>query len=284
MTSSKINFSPKGLFIGGKWVDSYKGGRFSTINPSNGQHLGEVPLAEKEDVNRAVIAAKQAFQDWGKMPLKERAGFLIKLADKLLENRDELGMMDCVDSGNALNGMKGDVDWSSDSLKYFAGLISEIKGETFSEKPGHFNFTRRQPYGVVAKINPFNHPLRFCAEKSAAALAAGNTVIVKASEQAPLSSLRFAEICEEILNVLIGSMSTIGPRPHMVGEDITLEKNIDRYRMRRFVKPGITGAAQVYGFRGETKTTEDMKDRVEYDIWYLESWSLILDVKLILYH
>ena len=209
MTSSKINFSPKGLFIGGKWVDSYKGGRFSTINPSNGQHLGEVPLAEKEDVNRAVIAAKQAFQDWGKMPLKERAGFLIKLADKLLENRDELGMMDCVDSGNALNGMKGDVDWSSDSLKYFAGLISEIKGETFSEKPGHLNFTRRQPYGVVAKINPFNHPLRFCAEKSAAALAAGNTVIVKASEQAPLSSLRFAEICEEILpegvvNVLTG--------------------------------------------------------------------------------
>ena len=185
MTSSKINFSPKGLFIGGKWVDSYKGERFSTINPSNGQHLGEVPLAEKEDVNRAVIAAKQAFQDWGKMPLKERAGFLIKLADKLLENRDELGMMDCVDSGNALKGMKGDVDWSSDSLKYFAGLISEIKGETFSEKPGHLNFTRRQPYGVVAKINPFNHPLRFCAEKSAAALAAGNTVIVKASEQAP---------------------------------------------------------------------------------------------------
>ena len=127
-----------------------------------------------------------------------------------MDNRDELGLMDCLDSGNALSGMQGDVDWSSDTLKYFAGLISEIKGETMSEKPGHLNFTRRQPYGVVAKINPFNHPLRFCAEKSAAALAAGNTVVVTASEQAPLSSLRFAEICEQVLpagvvNVLTGN-------------------------------------------------------------------------------
>ena len=134
----------------------------------------------------------------------------MSLADTLLDNRDELGLMDCLDSGNALSGMQGDVDWSSDTLKYFAGLISEIKGETMSEKPGHLNFTRRQPYGVVAKINPFNHPLRFCAEKSAAALAAGNTVVVTASEQAPLSSLRFAEICEQVLpagvvNVLTGN-------------------------------------------------------------------------------
>jgi len=144
------------------------------------------------------------------VPIKERAGFLVSLADTLLDNRDELGLMDCLDSGNALSGMQGDVDWSSDTLKYFAGLISEIKGETMSEKPGHLNFTRRQSYGVVAKINPFNHPLRFCAEKSAAALAAGNTVVVTASEQAPLSSLRFAEICEQVLpagvvNVLTGN-------------------------------------------------------------------------------
>ena len=209
MKSPKLNFSPKGLYIGGRWTDSIKGKKFESINPSNGEYLGEVPLAEKEDVNRAVIAAKQAFQDWSRMPIKERAKFLTNLANKLDENRDELGLMDCVDSGNALVGMKGDVDWSSDTLRYFAGMISEIKGETFSERFGHLNFTRRQPFGVVAKINPFNHPLRFCAEKSAAALAAGNTVVVKASEQAPLSSLKFAELCEEVMppgvvNVLTG--------------------------------------------------------------------------------
>jgi betaine-aldehyde dehydrogenase len=172
-------------------------------------YLGELPLADEEDVNRAVIAAKEAFYDWSRMPIKERAGFLDALAEILQDKRDELGLMDCLDSGNTISGMKEDVDWSADTLRYFAGLIAEIKGETFSEKPGHLNFTRREPYGVVAKINPFNHPLRFCAEKSAAALAAGNTVVIKASEQAPLSSLRFAEICHEVLppgvvNVLTG--------------------------------------------------------------------------------
>ena len=159
MTSQIINtpeldFSPKGLLIGGKWEESSNGKRFKTINPSNQQHLGEVPLADKKDVDRAVKAAKNAFPAWSRMPIKERAGFLINLADRLMDNRDVLGMMDCVDSGNALSGMKGDVNWSSDSLKFFANLITEIKGQTHSEKSGHLNFTRRHPYGVVAKINP----------------------------------------------------------------------------------------------------------------------------------
>ena len=121
--------------------------------------------------------------------------------------------MDCVDSGNAISGMVGDVDWTVETILYFAGLMREIKGETFSQQPGHLNFTRRQPYGVVAKINPFNHPFRFCAEKAAAPLAAGNTVVIKGSDQAPLSSLRFAEICEGILppgvvNVVTGDAET----------------------------------------------------------------------------
>ena len=209
MKTPELGFSPKGLYIGGKWEESVKGKTFESINPANLDYLGELPLADEEDVNRAVIAAKEAFYDWSRMPIKERAGFLDALAEILQDKRDELGLMDCLDSGNTISGMKGDVDWSADTLRYFAGLIAEIKGETFSEKPGHLNFTRREPYGVVAKINPFNHPLRFCAEKSAAALAAGNTVVIKASEQAPLSSLRFAEICHEVLppgvvNVLTG--------------------------------------------------------------------------------
>ena len=209
MKTPELGFSPKGLYIGGKWEESVKGKTFESINPANMDYLGELPLADEEDVNRAVIAAKEAFYDWSRMPIKERAGFLDALAEILQDKRDELGLMDCLDSGNTISGMKGDVDWSADTIRYFAGLIAEIKGETFSEKPGHLNFTRREPYGVVAKINPFNHPLRFCAEKSAAALAAGNTVVIKASEQAPLSSLRFAEICHEVLppgvvNVLTG--------------------------------------------------------------------------------
>ena len=105
--------------------------------------------------------------------------------------------------------MHGDMIWTADWLRYCAGLVTEIKGETFSQGERHLNFTRRQPFGVVAKINPFNHPFRFCAEKAAAPLVAGNTVVIKGSEQAPLSSLRLGELCDGIfppgaVNILTG--------------------------------------------------------------------------------
>ena len=216
MTSTaapSINFSPKGLYIGGEWQEGKGGETFESFNPSNAEKLGEVPLAREADVDRAVAAAKAAFPAWSDMPITKRAALLEELADRMAALRDELGMMDCLDAGNTLGGMKGDVDWTVDSYRYFAGLVREVKGETFSERPGHLNLTRRQPYGVVVKINPFNHPFRFCAEKSASALVTGNTVVLKASEQAPISSLRFAELCDEILpkgvvNVLTGGIET----------------------------------------------------------------------------
>jgi betaine-aldehyde dehydrogenase len=211
MIGPELNFAPRGLYIGGQWQEAADGGRLETINPSTGERLGDVPLATEADVDRAVRAGRGAFEsDWGRMPVAERAGYLHRLADRLHAHREELGLMDCVDSGNALAGMTGDVDWTVNTLRFFAGLVTEIKGETSSQGPRHMNFTRRQPYGVVAKINPFNHPFRFCAEKAAAALAAGNTVVVKGPEQAPLSSLRFAELCDGVLppgvvNVVTGS-------------------------------------------------------------------------------
>jgi len=112
-----------------------------------------------------------------------------------------------------VTGMRGDMKWTSDTYRYFAGLITEIKGESMSREPGHLNVTLRQPYGVVAKINPFNHPFRFCAEKAAAALAAGNTVVIKGPEQAPLSGLKLGELCEGIfppgvVNIVTGDGKT----------------------------------------------------------------------------
>ena len=99
--------------------------------------------------------------------------------------------------------------WTAEWMRYCAGLVTEIKGETFSQGDRHLNLTRRQPFGVVAKISPFNHPFRFCAEKASAPLAVGNTVVIKGSEQAPLSSLRLGELCEGIfppgvVNILTG--------------------------------------------------------------------------------
>jgi betaine-aldehyde dehydrogenase len=170
-------------------------------------------MAGEADVDRAVASAKKAFKDWGRMPMRERARALEALARRIREHRERLALIDAVDSGNAIAGMRGDMDWTADTLEYFAGLVTEIKGETSSQGPRHLNMTRRQPYGVVAKINPFNHPFRFCIEKAAAPLAAGNCVVIKGSEQAPLSSLLIGELVRDVLppgvvNVVTGDGKT----------------------------------------------------------------------------
>jgi betaine-aldehyde dehydrogenase len=208
-----LGFEPKGLFIGGAWVKARSGETITSINPSNGEILGEAPLASEEDVDSAVAAAKDAFPAWAAMPVTSRAKLLIQLAEKIDEHANHLALMDALDSGNAISGMRGDMKWTSDTYRYFAGLVTEIKGETMSNEPGHLNITLRQPYGVVAKINAFNHPFRFCAEKAAAALAAGNTVVIKGPEQAPLSSLKLGELCEDIfppgvVNIVTGDGQT----------------------------------------------------------------------------
>ena len=198
MTTPDLNFSPKGLYIGGEWHDSIDGGTFETINPSNLEKLGDVPDATEKDVDRAVAAAKAAFVEWRRVPIDERARCLEALARRIEDHAEDLALIDAVDAGNALVGMLGDMDWTARTLRYFAGLITEIKGESSSHGPRHLNVTRRSPYGVVAKINAFNHPFRFCAEKAAAPLAAGNCVVIKGSEQAPLSSLKLGELCDGI--------------------------------------------------------------------------------------
>jgi betaine-aldehyde dehydrogenase len=174
------------------------------------EKLADVPTAGEADVDAAAKAAKAAFNDWSRVLIKERARCLQLLAGLIEENADELALLDAVDSGNAIVGMRDDMIWTADWLRYCAALVTEIKGETFSQGSRHLNLTRRQPFGVVAKINPFNHPFRFCAEKAAAPLAAGNTVVIKGSEQAPLSSLRLGELCDGIfpagvVNIITGN-------------------------------------------------------------------------------
>lgn len=198
MQSPPLNFTARGLYIGGRWIAPSAGKSFASINPSNMEKLADIPAAEEADVDIAVKAAKQAFKEWSRVPIKERARCLELLADRIEGNADELALLDAVDSGNAIVGMRGDMIWTADWLRYCAGLVTEIKGETFSQGERHLNWTIRQPFGVVAKINPFNHPFRFCAEKTAAPLVAGNTVVIKGSEQAPLSSLRLGELCDGI--------------------------------------------------------------------------------------
>lgn len=209
----QLGYEARGLYYGGRWVEPASGRSFASINPSTGRKLGDVPYADASDVDRAVKAAAKGFAVWQKVGLKERARCLEAWAKRVREQATRLALIDAVDSGNAVKGMEGDMHWAADSLEYFAGLITELKGSTSSQGPCHLNFTRRQPYGVVAKLNAFNHPFRFCVEKAAAPLAAGNCVVIKSSEQAPLSSFDVAALAEGIfppgvVNVLAGDGAT----------------------------------------------------------------------------
>jgi len=213
MNEPDLGYKQRGLYYGGRWIEATSGKTFPSINPSTGTKLGDVPYADPKDVDLAVRAAAKGFEDWSKVGIKERAKCLEAWAKRIRGEAKRLALIDAVDSGNAVKGMEGDMHWTADTLEYFAGLVTEVKGTTSSYGPRHMNFTRRQPYGVVAKLNPFNHPFRFCVEKAAAPLAAGNTVVIKSSEQAPLSSFEVALLAEGIfppgvVNVVAGDGAT----------------------------------------------------------------------------
>jgi len=213
MGSEKMRYTPKGLYIGGRWVPGAPRKGFVTVNPATGERLAEVPGAGEAEVGQAVGAAKQGFAEWRRFPPGDRAARVGELARRIAACADEIALMDAVDSGNTIQGMRHDVHAAVEALKFFAGIAREIKGETLDTGSNRLNYTLRQPFGVVAKINPFNHPFRFAAEKAAAPLVAGNSVVIKPPEQAPLSSLRLAELCEGlfppgVITVIAGGAET----------------------------------------------------------------------------
>ena len=180
-----------------------------TINPGTGDSLGKVAICDAADVARAVTAAEAGFREWRDVLPLERAKILKSIAAILRENAGELALIDAADCGNPVSEMIGDAMIAAAQTEFFAGLVTEMKGNSIPMGPNVMNFSVREPLGVVSRIIPFNHPFMFCAGKSAAPLAAGNAVIVKPPEQSPLSSLRLAELLDGVLpkgvfNVLPG--------------------------------------------------------------------------------
>lgn len=179
-------------------------------SPGSGASLGEVADASARDVDAAVAAAREAFPGWRDTPPLERARLLRRMAQIVRENARELAMLDALDCGNPVAAMVGDAAIAAAQIDFFAGLVTEMKGASIPMGPDRLNASVREPLGVVARIVPFNHPFMFAAGKSAAPLAAGNTIVVKPPEQAPLSALRLAELLEGVLppgvfNVVTGA-------------------------------------------------------------------------------
>src|ERR671931_2747627 len=184
-------------YYAGKWQ---KGSRYAEVtNPATGESLGKVTDGTVADAEAAIAAAKAAFREWRRVPPLERAKMLREIANVLRRNGDELAMLDAADCGNPYAEMVRDANMGAAQLDFYAGLVTEMKGASIPMGPDAVNFSVREPFGVVARIIPFNHPFMFVAGKSAAPLAAGNTIVVKPPEQAPLSSLRLAELIDGIL-------------------------------------------------------------------------------------
>src|SRR6266581_3099868 len=198
------------MLIGGKWVDSASGEVLEVEDPAHRRPIAEVPRGGVEDVARAVQAAADAFPAWSRTIPRERGRLLARIADALEARVEELARTIALETGNALRTQaRPEAKTTVDIIRYFGGLGSELKGETIPFGEHVLSYTRREPLGVVGAIIPWNAPILLAALKIGPALCAGNTLVLKAAEDAPLGVLMLAEICQEflppgVLNVLTG--------------------------------------------------------------------------------
>ena len=197
-------------YIGGEWVDSAGGETMEVLNPATGETIAEVPASNPEDADRAVLAAKAALSEWLETTPGERAEILLKLADVIEQNKDELAELESRNVGKPLPASRDEFPVSADNVRFFAGAARVLEGRSAGEyMRGYTSMIRREPIGVVAGIAPWNYPLMMAVWKLAPALAAGNVQVLKPSEQTPLTALRLMELAEGILppgvlNVITG--------------------------------------------------------------------------------
>ena len=197
-------------FIDGESRPPSGGDREPVLNPATGEEIATSPLSGEEDVDAAVQAAKRAFKDWSETPPGERAHALLKLADSLEEHGEELSQMESLNVGKPIEAMREEIPVLVDNLRFFAGAARTLDGLATGEyMKGYTSMIRREPIGVVGQIAPWNYPLMMAIWKIGPALATGNTVVLKPSEQTPLTAARLAELAAEhlpngVLNVIFG--------------------------------------------------------------------------------
>jgi len=215
--ATRVSVKPGKLLIDGQWVDGSK--KFNTINPATEEVLTEVAEASASDVDRAVEAARRAFEDrngpWRKLSASERGRFIWKLADLVEKNIDELAELETLDNGKPIfESRYVDMPMVIDVLRYYAGLATKIHGETVNTFETAFTYTLREPVGVVGLIVPWNFPLLLASWKLGPALACGNTLVLKPAEQTPLTTLKLGELVIEagfpagVTNILTGGPET----------------------------------------------------------------------------
>ncbi|HTM54105.1 MAG TPA: aldehyde dehydrogenase family protein [Pirellulales bacterium] len=206
-------------FIGGQWVPAASGKTFETVNPATEEVIASVAEGDAEDIDRAVAAAREAFDHgpWRKLDARERGRLMHRLADLIEEEADELAMLETLDNGKPIRESKSaDLPLTVDCLRYYAGYADKIHGQTIPIRGNYFCYTRREPVGVVGQIIPWNFPMLMTAWKWGPALAAGCTIVMKPAEQTPLTCLRLARLAQKagipdgVINVVPGFGPTAG--------------------------------------------------------------------------
>ena len=224
-------------FIDGKVQEPHSKAYKPILAPATGEILGEAAMSDLNDVEQAYQAAHKSQPSWAALGVSERAKFLKSWSKNLREHVDELSLMDAKDSGTPRRTMRAGVLKGADAVDFFCGLGPELKGETFPATPNGLHFTRREPYGVVGSIIPFNHPSLFALSKTAAALVAGNTVVLKPAEQTPMTANLIAILSEGhlppgVFNVVQGEAAA--------GDALVRHPNIWRLQFTGGVKTGLS--------------------------------------------
>jgi len=186
------------LFIDGRFVDAESGETLATLNPHDNSTIAEVALAGTADVDKAVAAATRAFPAWSRMAAADRGRVLLRLADLIEANAEELARLESLDTGHPIRDSRAlDVPRTAACFRYFGGMADKFQGDVVPVEAGFLNYLTRDAVGVVGQVVPWNFPLMFTSWKMAPALAAGNTIVMKPSEITPLTSLKIAELMSE---------------------------------------------------------------------------------------
>ena len=205
------------LFIDGRFVDAESGETQATLNPHDNSVIAEVAMAGHADVDKAVAAATKAFPAWSRMAAADRGRILLKLADLIEANAEELARLESLDTGHPLRDSRNlDVPRTAACFRYFGGMADKLQGDVVPVEAGFLNYLLREPLGVVGQVVPWNFPLMFTSWKMGPALAAGNTIVLKPAEITPLSTLKIAELMSEagmpdgVVNIVPGLGSVAG--------------------------------------------------------------------------
>jgi betaine-aldehyde dehydrogenase len=243
-------------FIDGEFVDSVDGETEPILNPATGEEIGQAPLSSPEDVDRAVHAARRAFDEWSTVTPGERSLALYRLADIVEEHAEDLTELEVANAGKPINAFRDDeVPFLVDNLRFFAGAARNLEGRSAGEyTEGYTSMIRREPIGVVGQVTPWNYPLMMAVWKIAPALAAGNTVVLKPAETTPITTLKLAELAAEVLPK--GVLNVITGHGNPTGQALVSHAEVDMVCLTGSVETG----------KGIARTAADTLKRVHLEL------------------